>query len=197
MILILTKPYGDTSNGATRKVDIPTVTASSSRRSSLSKELRNIAAGSLGRGYRSITITFGVAGLAIFNIFRAIDTTSYNTVSFWVKGEEGGETFDIGFVDQSMNNLETDVVYLGSVQLFLPKGITKEWQRVAIPLCAIESVNEGYIDVQKLGGVILNARNRQRSTIFLEDIEFRREPKLEHDYLCVQRNSTALKPKRP
>ncbi len=61
------------------------------------------------------------------------DISKFKTLTFYIKGEKGGESFEIGLNDLISNKRE-DAVMAGSIYRYLPKGVTTEWQRVAIPL---------------------------------------------------------------
>ena len=56
-----------------------------------------------------------------------LDISTYSHLSFWVKGNEGGETFLVKIADQRWIELE-DSVSIGTVTDFLASGaITTEW----------------------------------------------------------------------
>ena len=61
------------------------------------------------------------------------DLSKYKTMTFYIKGEKGGETFELGLNDVISNKRE-DAVFVGSIYRYLPKGVTTEWQRVTVPL---------------------------------------------------------------
>ena len=61
------------------------------------------------------------------------DLSAYKTLTFLVKGNQGGETFEIGIADEISDKLLTNVKS-GSIYRYLPNGITTEWQVVKIPL---------------------------------------------------------------
>lgn len=110
-----------------------------------------------------------------YNLLAGIDVSGLNTLSFWVKGEKGGEKFDIGLTDLQMQELEIDAVYAGSVNAFLPQGVTTEWQEVKIPLSRIASD----IDLNAMGSFVLWFRYEGKGRIYLEDIVFKSDPEVE------------------
>ena len=61
------------------------------------------------------------------------DLSWYDRLSFLVKGEKGGETFEIGMADANWLTIG-DSVKAGSVEKYLPEGVTTEWQEVTVPL---------------------------------------------------------------
>ncbi len=61
------------------------------------------------------------------------DLSQYSTVTFWVKGKRGGETFEVGMND-TVSNKREDAVFVGSIYRYLPGGVTTQWQRVVVPL---------------------------------------------------------------
>ena len=115
-----------------------------------------------------------------YNLLAGIDVSGLNTLSFWVKGEKGGEQFDIGLSDQRMQELEIDAVYAGSVNSFLPKGVTTEWQEVKIPLSKIAAE----IDLTAMGSFVLWFRYEGKGRAYLEDIMFKNDPEVERVLLA-------------
>ena len=61
------------------------------------------------------------------------DLSRYATMTFWVKGAKGGETFELGMND-TISNKREDAVVVGSIHRYLPGGITTQWQQVKVPL---------------------------------------------------------------
>ena len=61
------------------------------------------------------------------------DLSQYSTMTFWIKGKRGGETFEIG-VNDTISNKREDAVFVGSIYRYLPRGVTTQWQQVVIPL---------------------------------------------------------------
>ncbi len=61
------------------------------------------------------------------------DLSAYKTLTFMVKGAQGGESFEIGLNDVVANRRE-DAVLAGSVYRFLKGGVTTEWQEVRVSL---------------------------------------------------------------
>lgn len=104
-----------------------------------------------------------------YTLLDGIDATDYNALTFWVKGRDGGERFDIGLADTLRQELEIDATYAGSVSFFLKGGITKEWQKVKIPLSRLA----GDIDMSSLGSLVFWFRYESPgadSVIYIDDI---------------------------
>lgn len=107
-----------------------------------------------------------------YTLLGGADVTSYNTLSFWVKGAEGGERFDIGMADKTMQDLEIDSVYAGPITAFLPNGVTKDWQQVKVPLAKIGSE----IDLSSMGSIVFWFKYEGRGKIYVEDVKFITDP---------------------
>jgi hypothetical protein len=65
---------------------------------------------------------------------RWFDGTRFRAITFWVRGEVGGENFKIGLADRP--NFEKDEsVKSRRVSEYLPeKKITRNWQKAVVPL---------------------------------------------------------------
>lgn len=130
-----------------------------------------------GNKGRSLVIDYYKDGgwCGYYTLLAGIDVSGFNTLSFWVKGETGGEQFDIGLADQKMQELEIDAVYVGSVNHFLPKGVTPEWQEVKVPLTKIAAE----VELQSMGSFVLSFRYEGKGRVYLEDIMFKNDPEAE------------------
>lgn len=118
-----------------------------------------------------------------------VDATPYNALCFWIKGEKGGENFDIGFADAEMQELEIDAVYAGAVGAFLPGGVTKEWREVKVPLSRIES----WINMRSLGSLVFWVRDGGAGTVYVDDIVLRDDP----DIAAFEEHNAARAEKDP
>ncbi len=96
-----------------------------------------------------------------------LDATPFRYLTFTIRGEEGDETLMLQVADYSWEKRE-DSVEIGSVERFIPSGrITKDWQRVWIPLEELpESLNR-----QELASLVFLARSRN-GRISVGDIAF-------------------------
>jgi len=97
-----------------------------------------------------------------------VDLTGYNALSFWVKGTEGGEIFDVGIRDAEMDRQEKLPANLEPIEKSLPGGITTEWQKAVIPLSKILG------ESSRQSGSILIVFNRitKYSVIQIDDMVF-------------------------
>jgi len=94
------------------------------------------------------------------------DLTKYKSVSFFVKGKRGGETFEIGMADRNWLNIG-DSLKAGQVDKYLPAGITTQWQEVKIPLDDF-----GKLDFSQMGSFVMNFNKKQKSAVYIEDLRF-------------------------
>jgi hypothetical protein len=125
-----------------------------------------------------------------YTLLNNIDITPYNTLSFWVKGEKGGEKFDIGLADGRMQDLEIDAFFLGCVTSFVPDGfVSTEWKEVKVPLARASSE----IDMTRMGSMVLWFKYGGEGRIYLEDIKFKNDP----DVLKVQEYNAPQAPNDP
>ncbi|MBI2871368.1 MAG: hypothetical protein HYY14_06645 [Candidatus Omnitrophica bacterium] len=132
------------------------------------EERRGNAGQGLGVEWRSAGGWCGWYTLLMDQEFKGIDISSYNAVTFWVKGAQGGENFDIGLADFAMQELEIDAVYAGSVKNFLPHGITTEWQKVRVPLARVSSD----LDQTNMGSLVFWFRYGGSGKVYVEDVWF-------------------------
>lgn len=63
-----------------------------------------------------------------YTLLNNYDISGYNSISFWVRGEVGGETFKVGL--KEVSGIENKVEVID----YLPGGITTSWKKVVIPL---------------------------------------------------------------
>jgi len=62
------------------------------------------------------------------------DASAYQSITFYVKGAEGGENFKVGVADKEWYEID-DSVKSADIGNYLPEGkITTEWQKASIPL---------------------------------------------------------------
>lgn len=101
---------------------------------------------------------------------RYLDASTFNYLSFWVKGEKGGEDFEIEFTD------EENVDHEGArprrpLEAYLPDGMTKEWQEVLIPLADFSG-----LDRSRLVRMAFNLTREGDSRFYLDDIALKGDP---------------------
>jgi len=110
-----------------------------------------------------------------YTLLNGVDVTPYNTLSFWVKGEKGGEKFEIGLSDERMQNLEMDAFFLGCATSFIPGGyVTKEWKEVKVPLARASSE----LNLSRMGSLVFWLKYGGEGRIYVEDVKFKNDPEI-------------------
>jgi len=112
-----------------------------------------------------------------YTLLNGADASNYNALTFWVKGAKGNEKFDIGLADAKMQELQIDAVYAGAADLFLPVGVTTEWQKVKVPLSRVES----QVDISKMGSIVLWFKYGGEGKIYVDDMQFEFDKKVQED----------------
>ncbi len=131
-----------------------------------------------GSGGRSLQLRAdrqagGFCGLWMhFFDFRAdapawFDSRPYRYLSFWIKGESGGEPLEIKLADRVWVDKE-DAVSLGPIDRFLEGGIRREWQEVLVPLGGSHR-----LDWSQLGALTLEFPAVGQHTIYVDDVTFK------------------------
>ena len=98
---------------------------------------------------------------------KFFDAKPYAYLSFWIRGQVGGERFMVKLSDRSWVEKE-DSLELGEIRKFLPSGVSRNWQEVLIPLKDAAS-----LDLASLGGLTLLFHSKGQSTIYIDDISFK------------------------
>jgi carbohydrate binding protein with CBM30 domain len=93
---------------------------------------------------------------------QALDASYYNYLTFWLKGEKGGEDFDVSLSGGSAGEDTRPKVPLHN---YLPNGATTEWQEVAIPLGAFAG-----IDRRQLTQLTLDISRPGHERFFLDSV---------------------------
>jgi len=102
-------------------------------------------------------------------IIMLADLSGYKTMTFLLKGEKGGEAFEIGLNDVISNKRE-DAVYVGAINRYLPKGVTRDWQAVKIP------VSDFYgPDKSKVYSIIFHFNDIGEGTVWIDEVRFFKE----------------------
>jgi hypothetical protein len=94
------------------------------------------------------------------------DLSKYKSVSFMVKGQKGGETFQLGMADKNWINIG-DSLKAGQVENFLPSGVTTEWKEVVIPLKKF-----GALDLTQMGSFVIDFNKKQKGVIYVDNLKF-------------------------
>lgn len=100
---------------------------------------------------------------------KYFDTTKYKYLSFWVRGEQGGEDFLVKLADQDWIEQE-DSLPLGSVGEFMKGNVTKRWKEVLVPLEKFTM-----LDHRNMGGLTLEFMKPGQQTIYIDDVAFKDE----------------------
>jgi carbohydrate binding protein with CBM30 domain len=95
---------------------------------------------------------------------RFLDATPYRFLSFWMKGEKGGEDFDFDLTDEAHQDKE-DPALTRHLHAYLPKGVTTQWQEVQIPLADFHG-----LDLSRLAQLTLKFTARGDYRFYIEDL---------------------------
>lgn len=98
-----------------------------------------------------------------------LDATGYRFLSFWIKGQNGGEDFDIELTDEATLNNE-DARPRRPLHAYLPQGVTPQWQEVQIPLADFHGLKRS-----RLVRITLNIATPGDARFYLDDMAFKRE----------------------
>lgn len=101
---------------------------------------------------------------------RHFDASAYGYLSFWVKGEKGGEDFEIELTDEENVDHE-DARPRRPLDAYLAGGMTTTWQEVVIPLADFHG-----LDRNRLVRMALNLTKQGDSRFYLDDIALKRSP---------------------
>ncbi len=94
------------------------------------------------------------------------DLSEYNTMTFLVKGKEGGENFIIGVADAVANEQLTNIP-AGTIYRYLETGITTDWQVVKIPLADFTGV-----DLRCIVSLTFDFKEPGGGTIWVDELAF-------------------------
>ena len=99
-----------------------------------------------------------------------LDASAYHAITFWVRGEQGGESFMVGVADQHWDKIG-DSVKSEVIGKYLPTGkVTKEWQKAVVPMDAF------FVDYAKLSSIAVSFESdalpdgKGAGTIYLDDL---------------------------
>jgi hypothetical protein len=99
---------------------------------------------------------------------RYLDATSYRYLSFWAKGTQGGEEFEIELTDEA--SLEDEAGRpRRPLRAYLPGGLSTNWQEVVIPLADFRGLK-----AQRLVRMSIGITRRGDTRFFLDGISFKR-----------------------
>jgi hypothetical protein len=92
------------------------------------------------------------------------DASAYRYLSFWIKGERGGEDFELTLADAARAENSESLTPL-RLTSYLPGGVTRNWQEVLIPL-----TNYPTLDLSHLARLILHFTAPGDYRFYLGDI---------------------------
>ena len=130
-----------------------------------------------GRGGQALRIEYFASGgwCGWYTLLNGIDISRHNALTFWVRGEKGGERFDIGMADDRMQEIEIDAVYVGTIKTFLPQGVKTQWQKVKVPLASLRSE----LDLTRMGSLVFWFRYEGGGAVEVDDISFTFDPEVQ------------------
>jgi hypothetical protein len=97
------------------------------------------------------------------------DASAYRYLSFWIKGERGGEDFELTLADAARAENSESLAPL-RLTAYLPGGVTRNWQEVLIPLS-----NYPTLDLSHLARLILHFTAPGDYRFYLGDIALKQE----------------------
>ena len=95
---------------------------------------------------------------------KTLDAQAYRYLTFYVKGEKGGEVFDIGLSWDRGWTGEQDPNPAGRIHDFLRDGVTTNWQKVVIPIKPVLG-----LDQDVMSGFALTCRDA-KGRIYIDDV---------------------------
>ncbi|MBI4335276.1 MAG: hypothetical protein HY589_01325 [Candidatus Omnitrophica bacterium] len=127
--------------------------------------------GALGRSLRITYRKESTGWCGYYSLLNQIDgeyydLRPYKAVSFMVKGEKGGETFELGMADKNWVIIG-DSLKAGSVGKYLTGGVTTDWKEVIIPL-----EDFGLLDLSEMGSFVINFYEKGEGAIYIDDLKF-------------------------
>ncbi len=99
-----------------------------------------------------------------------LDAGDYRYLSFWIKGEKGGEDFDLELDDDAHEEKE-DPSLTRPLRAFLPQGVSTEWENVLIPLASFEKINP-----RRLTTFLFKFNQPGTYRFYIDDISLMRAP---------------------
>ncbi len=91
----------------------------------------------------------------------------FGYLSFWIRGQTGGETFTVKMADGAWVAKE-DSLPLGELRKYLPNGVNRNWQEVLIPL-----TDAAALDLENFGGLTFLFSTPGQSVIYVDDFCFK------------------------
>ncbi|HRY30168.1 MAG TPA: fibronectin type III domain-containing protein, partial [Elusimicrobiota bacterium] len=104
----------------------------------------------------------GASWAGFWNGLQGIDLTGYRYLSFWIRGEAGGEMVKVGLKNNGGQENPKPYIYE-----FLPGGITTSWRKVVIPFTAFGTLTS-FSNMDSIMFVIDEASSN--GTVYIDDI---------------------------
>lgn len=101
---------------------------------------------------------------------KFFDARPYGYLSFWIRGERGGEEVLVKLADKHWIEKE-DAVAVGRVSDFLRRGISTEWQEVLVPMG-----RQSQLDWSQMGGLVFEFDKPSDVIVYVDDVRFQGEP---------------------
>lgn len=99
-----------------------------------------------------------------------LDGSARKAITFWVRGEQGGESFMVGLADRHWDKIG-DSVKSEAIGKYLPAGkVTTQWQKAVVPLDTF------FVDYAKLGSIAISfetdafPEGKGAGTIYVDDL---------------------------
>lgn len=99
---------------------------------------------------------------------RSHDASSYRYLSFRIRGQRGGEDFELSLADD-MSGEDDEPQTVRPVSAYLPGGVTTQWREVFIPLAEFQGV-----DLSRLARLTLHFTGPGDYRFFVDDFALRR-----------------------
>lgn len=96
---------------------------------------------------------------------RNSDCCVNDTLTFFIKGQNGGEMCKVGIRDSHNNEAKINIPE------YLPQGVTNVWQRVRIPLCSFGS-NLNISSLANISFTFEDSIDSENENIYIDDIIF-------------------------
>ena len=107
---------------------------------------------------------------------RYFDASGYTHLTFWIRGEQGGERLQVGLADRQLAMVQ-DSVKSRPIEDYLPAGrVTTGWQKAVVPL------TDMFVDYASVASVSLCFESELfdeeevRGTIYVDDLAFEENP---------------------
>ena len=103
---------------------------------------------------------------------RYFDATTYESLTFWVKGEKGDENLMIGLADKHWDEVG-DSVKSEEIGKYLAAGkLTNEWQKATIPLSAFMLERKELASIAICFEGSLFPGGEGKGTVYIDDMMF-------------------------